>query len=159
MKTRQIQFSVNGTSHKLETDDKRPLLAVLRTDLELTGTKYGCGAGHCGSCTVLVDGKARRSCKLNLADVEGKDVTTIEEFSADGILHPLQRAFAEEGAQQCGFCTPGMIMNAAGLLARKPNANREGIIKGMDGNLCRCGAHVRILRAIEKVAGNKEAVK
>jgi aerobic-type carbon monoxide dehydrogenase small subunit (CoxS/CutS family) len=159
MKKRQIQFSVNGTSHKLETDDKRPLLAVLRTDLELTGTKYGCGAGHCGTCTVLVNGNAKRSCSLTLADVEGKEITTIEEFSADGTLHPLQQAFAEEGAQQCGFCTPGMIMNAAGLLARKPNANREEIIKGMDGNLCRCGAHVRILRAIEKVAGSKEAVQ
>lgn len=155
----QIRLTVNGTSHELETDDKRPLLAVLRTDLALTGTKYGCGAGHCGSCTVLVDGNAKRSCKLTLADVAGKEVTTIEEFSADGSLHPLQQAFVDEGAQQCGFCTPGMIMSAAALLTRKPNANRDEIIKGMDGNLCRCGAHVRILRAIEKAGKTMEAAK
>ncbi len=156
---RQIRFSVNGQSQQLDTDDKRPLLAVLRTDLELTGTKYGCGAGHCGSCTVLVDGNARRSCRLTLADVDGKNVTTIEEFSADGELHPLQQAFADEGAQQCGFCTPGMIMNAAALLSRKPGASRDEIIQGMDGNLCRCGAHLRILRAIEKAGKTMEAGK
>lgn len=151
-----IQLLVNGTSHELETDDKRSLLAVLRTDLALTGTKYGCGAGHCGSCTVLVDGKARRACKLSLADVAGRAVTTIEELGEGGSLHPLQQAFADEGAQQCGFCTPGMVMTAAALLERKPNASREEIVQGMDNNLCRCGAHLRILRAIEKVAGSAE---
>ncbi len=156
---RKLRLKLNGADQVIDTDPGRPLLSVLRTDLALTGTKFGCGEGHCGSCTVLVGGKARRSCSLTLADVEGKEVTTIEGFASDGVLHPLQRAFAEEGALQCGFCTPGMIMNAAALLERKPNASRTEIIEGMDGNLCRCGAHVRILRAIEKAADSMEGAQ
>lgn len=156
---RLLRFTVNGHSHALDTSADRPLLAVLRTDLGMTGTKYGCGQGLCGSCTVLVDGKARRSCSLTLATVEGKDVTTIEGLAAGGVLHPLQRAFAQEGGLQCGFCTPGMIMNAAALLLDKPSPSRDEIIQRMEGNLCRCGTHVRIVRAIEKAATAVEGTR
>ncbi len=156
---RLLRFTVNGHSHALDTSADRPLLAVLRTDLGMTGTKYGCGQGLCGSCTVLVDGKARRSCSLTLATVEGKDVTTIEGLAAGGVLHPLQRAFAQEGGLQCGFCTPGMIMNAAALLLDKPSPSHDEIIQRMEGNLCRCGTHVRIVRAIEKAATAVEGTR
>jgi aerobic-type carbon monoxide dehydrogenase small subunit (CoxS/CutS family) len=133
----------------LQTDDGRTLLWVLRGDLEATGTKYGCGEGVCGSCTVVVDGDAVRSCQATLGSVEGKDVLTIEGLGSDERLHPLQKAFVDHGALQCGFCTPGMIMNAYALLSAKPGIGRQGIIDGMDENLCRCGAHPRIVAAIE----------
>jgi aerobic-type carbon monoxide dehydrogenase small subunit (CoxS/CutS family) len=148
MKT-SIGFRLNGKPQTLETNPDRRLLWVLRTDLELTGTKYGCGSGYCGSCTVIVDGEPIRSCVTSLGRIRDKEVTTIEGLAKNGELHPLQRAFAEHGALQCGYCTPGMIMNAYGLLLEKPEPSREEIVDGMERNLCRCGAHQRIIAAIE----------
>jgi aerobic-type carbon monoxide dehydrogenase small subunit (CoxS/CutS family) len=152
-----IRFKLNGTPVTLDTNADRRLLWVLRTDLELTGAKYGCGEGQCGSCTVIVDGRAVRSCQASLESVQGKEVTTIEGLALDGKLHPLQQAFQEHGALQCGYCTPGMIMNAYGVLLRHPNPTREQIVQGMQPNLCRCGAHTRIIRAIDAAAGQKGA--
>lgn len=148
-----FSFTLNGEAITLETEVDRKLLWVLRTDLEKTGTKFGCGSGFCGSCTVLVDGVAVRSCITNLDFVRGKDVTTIEGLAAEGELHPLQREFLERGAYQCGYCTPGMIMNAHGLLQRNPRPTREEIVRGMENNLCRCSAYKRIIEAIEAYAG------
>ncbi len=149
---RTIRFRLNGRPVALDTEDDRTLLWVLRTDLELTGTKYGCGAGLCGSCTVVVDGQAVRSCQTPLRAVQGKAVTTIEGLATGEGLHPLQQAFADRGAFQCGYCTPGMIMSAYALLQRQPRPTREAIADGLEHNLCRCGAHLRILAAIEAVA-------
>lgn len=149
---RQIRFRLNGRPVSLNTEDDRTLLWVLRTDLELTGTKYGCGEGLCGACTVVVDGEAVRSCLTTLAAVEGKSVTTIEGLEKNGKLHPLQQAFADHGAFQCGFCTSGMIMNAVALLQKEKKPSRAAIIEAMDANLCRCGAHQRILAAIEEAS-------
>jgi carbon-monoxide dehydrogenase small subunit len=147
-----VRFALNGEDMSLKTDPDRPLLWVLRGDLELTGTKYGCGEGHCGSCTVLVDGVAERSCLLNVGEVHGKSVVTIEGLSGNGKLHPLQQAFMEHDALQCGYCTPGMILEAVGLLKANPDPTDAEIITAMDDNYCRCGAHVRILRAIRAVS-------
>jgi aerobic-type carbon monoxide dehydrogenase small subunit (CoxS/CutS family) len=149
----KISFTLNGKPADLTTDGERMLLWVLRTDLGLTGTKYGCGIGVCGACTVIVDGKAVRSCQLPVKAVAGKKVVTIEGLAEDAKLHPLQEAFAKNDAMQCGFCTPGMIMNAYGLLLKNPKPSREQIVEGMNYNLCRCGAHVRIVEAIEAAAG------
>lgn len=149
----QVRFRLNGRPVTLETDEDRTLLWVLRTDLKLSGTKFGCGIGRCGSCTVIVDGTAVRSCGTALKDVQGKDVVTIEGLARDGVLHPLQRTFLEHGAFQCGYCTSGMIMNAYGLLLAQPHPTRQAVIDAMDDNLCRCGAHQRILAAIEAAAG------
>jgi aerobic-type carbon monoxide dehydrogenase small subunit (CoxS/CutS family) len=148
-----IQFTLNGQSVSVDADADRKLLWVLRTELGLTGTKYGCGVGLCGSCTVTVDGKAVRSCLTTLDAARGKDVRTIEGLAEGDDLHPLQAAFHEHGAYQCGYCTPGMIMNAVGLLRRTPSPTREQIIAAMGGNLCRCGAHPRIIDAIAAAAG------
>jgi aerobic-type carbon monoxide dehydrogenase small subunit (CoxS/CutS family) len=145
-------FRLNGQPVHLTVDKSRPLLWVLRTDLALTGTKFGCGEGYCGACTVLVDQRAMRSCSLRVQDVEGRDVTTIEGLASDGRLHPLQQAFIEHDALQCGFCTPGMILTAVGLLRSRPQPTREQIIRGMDDNFCRCGAHTRIVDAIQSAA-------
>jgi aerobic-type carbon monoxide dehydrogenase small subunit (CoxS/CutS family) len=150
-----IAFKLNGKTTSLELDGERKLLWVLRGELGLTGTKYGCGASLCGACTVVVDQEPARSCQLAMADVRGKEVTTIEGLARDGKLHPLQDAFIEHGGMQCGFCTPGMIMNAYGMLLKHPKLTRDQIVSGMDGNLCRCAAHKRILEAIEAVAGRK----
>lgn len=150
-----IRFNLNGTRVSLETDASRSLLWVLRTDLELTGTKYGCGTGLCGACTVMVDGAAVPSCQMSLASVRGKNVTTIEGLERNGRLHPLQQAFAEQGGFQCGYCTPGMIMSAYGLLRSNPRPTREQIVQGMERNLCRCGAHVRIVAAIQTASGQR----
>jgi aerobic-type carbon monoxide dehydrogenase small subunit (CoxS/CutS family) len=147
-----IRFRLNGRPTTLDTDEDRTLLWVLRTDLDLTGTKYGCGEGICGACTVIVGGKAARSCATTLKDVEDKDVTTIEGLAGSGALHPLQEAFIEQGGFQCGFCTSGMIMNAYGLLLEHPKPTRGEILAGMEDNLCRCGAHERIVAAIEAAA-------
>ena len=144
-----IGFTLNGEAVSLETAPERKLLWVLRTDLEKTGTKYGCGVGMCGSCTVLVDGTAVRSCMSDLASVQGKEVVTIEGLAAPGALHPLQREFYERGAYQCGYCTPGMILNAYGLVRNNPDPTREEIVRGMENNLCRCSAYKRILEAVE----------
>ncbi len=147
-----IRFTLNGKPVTLDTEPSRTLLWVLRTDFELTGTKYGCGVGQCGSCTVIVDGKAVRSCQTNLAYVQGKKVTTIEGLASGGKLHPLQAAFAEHGGFQCGYCTPGMIMNAYGMLLGNPKPSNDEIVEGMERNLCRCGAHKRIVEAIAMAA-------
>jgi aerobic-type carbon monoxide dehydrogenase small subunit (CoxS/CutS family) len=148
-----ISFKLNGKHVRLSAADERSLLWALRTDLALTGTKLGCGEGHCGSCTVLLDGVAVRSCLHKVKDVAGKEVVTIEGLEKNGKLHPLQKAFMEHDALQCGFCTPGMILTAFGLLANNPAPTREQIIHGMDQNLCRCGAHTRIIDAIAAAAG------
>ncbi len=148
-----ISFRLNGARVSLETEGDRKLLWVLRTDLELTGTKYGCGESICGSCTVIVDGLPERSCQVALRDVQDKEVITIEGLAQNGELHPLQEAFVDHGALQCGFCTPGMIMNAYALLLDNPTPTRGEIIDGMEDNICRCAAHKRIVEAIEAAAG------
>ncbi|HSB64647.1 MAG TPA: (2Fe-2S)-binding protein [Thermoanaerobaculia bacterium] len=153
-----IAFRLNGKPVRLEVDGDRALLWVLRTDLGLTGTKYGCGASLCGACTVVVGKEAVRSCQLPVKGVRGKDVTTIEGLEQDGRLHPLQEAFADAGGLQCGFCTPGMIMNAYGLLLKNPKPTRSQIRAGMEDNLCRCAAHHRILQAIERVSSRAGGV-
>ncbi len=150
-----IQFRLNGKAVTLDTEGDRTLLWVLRTDLGLTGTKFGCGEGICGSCTVVVDGKAVRSCSVPVSSVAGAEVLTIEGLARGGELHPLQAAFAEHGGFQCGYCTPGQLMNAYALLLAKPHASHDEIVKGMEDNLCRCGAHKRIVAAIEEVARAK----
>jgi len=147
-----IYFKLNEKSVSVTTDGGRTLLWVLRTDLGLTGTKYGCGKALCGACTVMVDDRAVRSCIIPLRSIKGKKVLTIEGLAKNGKLHPIQEAFIKHDALQCGFCTPGMILNAYSLLLRNPQPTREEIIKGMEYNLCRCGAHVRIIRAIESAA-------
>ena len=147
-----IRFKLNGKSMNLTVDSERTLLWVLRSDLGLSGTKYGCGIGFCGACTVLVDKKAIRSCQFPVKDVKGKEVITIEGLSKNGNLHPIQEAFMKHDALQCGFCTPGMILNAYSLLLEDPLPTRTKIIEGMNDNLCRCGAHNRIVQAIETAA-------
>jgi len=147
-----IRFRLNGRPTSLDTDEDRRLLWVLRTDLGLTGAKYGCGAGICGACTVLVDGEAVRSCVTPLRAVRDREVTTIEGLAHDGALHPLQQAFLDHGGFQCGYCTSGMILSAAALLREQPAAGREAIAAGLERHLCRCGAHTRILDAVEAVA-------
>jgi aerobic-type carbon monoxide dehydrogenase small subunit (CoxS/CutS family) len=148
----KISFKLNDKSVSLTTDGERPLLWVLRSDLGLTGTKYGCGKGLCGACTVIVDNRAVRSCVIPVGSIKGKKVLTIEGLARNGKLHPIQEAFAKHDALQCGFCTPGMILNAYGLLLRNPQPTRKEIIEGMEYNLCRCGAHVRIIEAIESAS-------
>ncbi len=149
-----VDFWVNDKAVSLNTLPDRRLLWVLRTDLALTGTKYGCGTGLCGACTVLVNSgagspwSAVRSCLVTLRGVAGKRVVTIEGLAQAGKLHPLQEAFVNRGAMQCGFCTPGMIMNAYGLLLTNPNPTEADVISGMDDNFCRCGSHPRIVQAI-----------
>ncbi len=149
---RTIRFRLNGRPVAMETEDERMLLWLLRNDLELTGTKFGCGLGVCGACTVAVDGEAMRSCQTPLASVQGKSVVTIEGLERDGRLHPLQQAFIDHGGFQCGYCTSGMIMNAFAFLQQQPKPSREAIVEGMDGNLCRCGAHQRIIAAIQEAS-------
>lgn len=151
--TDPIQFTLNGRSVRFDGDGDRTLLWVLRTDFGLTGPKYGCGEGACGACTVLVDGEAVLSCQTPVAAVAGGDVVTIEGLAADGVLHPVQEAFIETGGLQCGFCTPGMVLKAASLLQANPNPTRREIIDGLESNLCRCGAHARIVEAIHIAAG------
>jgi aerobic-type carbon monoxide dehydrogenase small subunit (CoxS/CutS family) len=147
-----IAFKLNDKPVRLNVDGDRTLLWVLRTDLGLTGTKFGCGEGHCGSCTVLLDGVAVRSCLRKVKDVQGKELVTIEGLARDGVPHPVQKAFMEHDALQCGFCTPGMVLTAVALLAKNPTPTREEIVRGMEQNLCRCGAHTRIIDAIQTAA-------
>lgn len=148
----KIKFELNGKPVEAEVEKDQFLLWVLRTQFNLTGTKYGCGMGYCGSCTVLMDGDPVRSCNIMMEDVAGTRIVTIEALAEDGELHPLQQAFVDHDALQCGFCTPGMIMNAAGLLKKNPEPTRQEIISGMNDNLCRCGAHNRIIDAIESAS-------
>ena len=148
-----ITFKLNDKPVRLNVDGDRALLWVLRTDLGLTGTKFGCGEGHCGSCTVLVNGVAVRSCLRKVKEVKDKEVVTIEGLAKGGVLHPVQKAFLEHDALQCGFCTPGMVLTAVGLLTSNPKPTREQILRGLEQNLCRCGAHTRIVDAIQSAAG------
>jgi aerobic-type carbon monoxide dehydrogenase small subunit (CoxS/CutS family) len=150
-----IELHVNGAALRVAAESERSLLSVLRDDLDLTGAKYGCGEGQCGACTVLIDGYPQRSCLTPVGSVAGKQITTIEGLAPAGKLHPLQRAFLVLGAMQCGYCTSGMIMAAAGLLKRNPNPTRAEILRHMEGNLCRCGTYPRILAAIQKAAKEK----
>lgn len=147
-----ISFILNGESVRVTANGQRPLLWVLRTDLGLTGTKFGCGQSLCGACTVLIDNKAVRSCIYPVRNAEGREVTTIEGLSKNGKLHPLQEAFVKHDALQCGYCTPGMILTAYSLLYENPDPMREEIIQRMNQNLCRCGAHTRIIDAIQTAA-------
>jgi len=149
---RTIRFKLNGKEVSVETSPERMLLWVLRTDLEHTGAKYGCGEGYCGTCTVLVDGKPERSCQFPLAKVEGKSVLTIEGLAKGGRLHPIQQAFVDHGAFQCGYCTPGMILEAYALLLRKPSPTEAEIADALEGNICRCGTYARVIAAVRQAS-------
>jgi aerobic-type carbon monoxide dehydrogenase small subunit (CoxS/CutS family) len=151
-----IHFKVNGEPMRISVESTRMLLWVLRTDLGITGPKYGCGKGICGACTVLVDNEPILSCQTPIADVKEKEVVTIEGLAKDGTLHPVQKAFIKHDALQCGFCTSGMILKAYGLLLKNYTPTREEIIEGMDENLCRCGSYKRIIEAIETAAREME---
>jgi aerobic-type carbon monoxide dehydrogenase small subunit (CoxS/CutS family) len=143
---------VNGTQRRVEAPSQESLLSVLRNRLYLTGTKYGCGEGQCGACTVLLDGRPARSCRTAVSEAAGKKITTIEGLEKDGRLHPVQAAFLEAEAFQCGYCTPGMIVSAVGLLAANRNPSEEEIASRMSGNICRCGTYPRILDAVKRAA-------
>jgi aerobic-type carbon monoxide dehydrogenase small subunit (CoxS/CutS family) len=147
-----VRFTVNGKARQVGTDLRRTLLEVLREDLGLTGTKYGCGEGHCRACTVLIDGKAEQACQTTMDEVEGRKIETIEGLANGGKLHPVQEAFVKEGAVQCGYCVPGMIMVTVGLLRRNPAPTKAEIISGLNGNLCRCCGYGNILNAVERAA-------
>jgi isoquinoline 1-oxidoreductase subunit alpha len=147
-----IQLAINGRSYSVDADPQTTLLSVLRENLDLTGSKYGCGEGMCGACTVLVDGKAQRSCITRVGSVGQKQITTIEGLASGDHLHPVQEAFLEVGALQCGYCTSGMIMSAVALLQKNPNPQEKDIVGFMDGNVCRCGTYPRIVSAIQKAA-------
>ena len=146
------KLKINGRSVRASADADRSLLSVLRDDLDLTGCKYGCGEGQCGACTVLVDGVPVRSCTTEVGSVAGKSITTIEGLGQNGQLHPLQQAFLECDAMQCGYCTCGMIMSGVGLLRANPNPSNEQIVRAMNGNVCRCGTYQRIVAAVSKAA-------
>lgn len=148
----KVKFELNGKQVEVQLEENQTLLWVLRTNFNLTGTKYGCGEGYCGSCTVLVNDEPVRSCVTALEDVKGAKVVTIEGLADGEKLHPVQQAFVDHDALQCGYCTPGMILNATALLKKNPEPTRKEIIDGMDGNLCRCGAHTRIIMAIESAS-------
>jgi aerobic-type carbon monoxide dehydrogenase small subunit (CoxS/CutS family) len=143
---------INGAKRPVDSDPDRTLLSVLRDDLGLTGAKYGCGEGECGACTVLIDGRMARSCSTRVGAAADKQIRTIEGLAQADKLHPVQEAFLEAGALQCGYCTPGMIMSAVALLERKPDATRAEIVQALNGNICRCGTYTRIVAAVEKAA-------
>lgn len=147
-----IRFKLNNKETELVTDPNQILLWVLRNHFSLTGTKYGCGIGFCGSCTVLIDNEPVRSCMIPVSDVAGKSVVTIEGLAPGEKLHPVQQAFIDHDALQCGFCTPGMILTAVGLLDKNPSPTRDDIVSGLEDNLCRCGAHTRIIDAVTDAA-------
>jgi aerobic-type carbon monoxide dehydrogenase small subunit (CoxS/CutS family) len=147
-----IELQVNGKTYRSSAPGERPLLNVLRDELGLTGAKYGCGEGQCGACTVLLDGRAVRSCVTRLGAVAGRAITTIEGLAPAGGLHPVQEAFLEADALQCGYCTPGMILSAVALLSRNPDPGVAEIVRFMDGNICRCGTYPRIIAAIRSAA-------
>jgi len=146
------ELHVNGARRKINADADRSLLSVLRDDLELTGTKYGCGEGQCAACTVLVEGQPTKSCLTKVGSVAGKRIITIEGLAPEGKLHPVQQAFLEADALQCGWCTPGMILGAVGLLQRTPNPSEREIVSGMNGHICRCGTYPRIVKAVQMAA-------
>ena len=147
-----IDLVVNGARRRLDADPQRSLLTVLREDLDLTGSKYGCGEGQCGACTVLIEGQPTRSCLIKIGAAAGKSVVTIEGLETGGQLHPLQEAFLGAGAMQCGFCTAGMIVAGAGLLRRNPDPEEPEIRKALEGNVCRCGTYTRIVSAVRAAA-------
>jgi aerobic-type carbon monoxide dehydrogenase small subunit (CoxS/CutS family) len=147
-----IQLDVNGRRHSISSPGGASLLYVLREELGLTGTKYGCGEGQCGACTVLINGTPRRSCQLSVADASGKSVLTIEGLEQNGQLHPVQQAFLDHDAFQCAYCTSGLIMSSVALLQKNPHPNSSDIIQALQGNICRCGAHPRIFAAVKQAA-------
>jgi aerobic-type carbon monoxide dehydrogenase small subunit (CoxS/CutS family) len=147
-----LELQINGVSHRVEVDPERSLLSVLRDDLDLTGSKYGCGEGQCGACTVLVDGRPTRSCLTKAAAVAQRPIATIEGLEQNGQLHPVQTAFAEADAMQCGYCTPGMIMEAVALLRRKGDPTAPEVAHALEGHICRCGTYDRIVRAVRRAA-------
>lgn len=149
---RITQLDVNGVRHRIDADAERTLLSVLRDDLDLTGTKYGCGEGQCAACTVLIDGQPTKSCLTKVGTVAGKRIVTIEGLAKEGELHPVQQAFLDAEAMQCGWCTPGMILGAVGLLARTPHPTDAEIVSGMNGHICRCGTYPRIVAAIREAS-------
>ena len=151
-----FQLQVNGREREVAADRERSLLSVLRDDLQLTGCKYGCGEGECGACTVLIDGQTTRSCVTTVGDCAGKQVKTVESLEQNGQLHPLQQAFLECGAMQCGYCTTGMIMSGVALLEKHTHPTRDDIIEGMNGNICRCGTYQRIIAAVQAAAGRQK---
>jgi aerobic-type carbon monoxide dehydrogenase small subunit (CoxS/CutS family) len=153
---RVTELNVNGSARRLNANSERSLLSVLRDDLDLTGAKYGCGEGQCGACTVLLDGEAVRSCITPVSKAAGKRITTIEGLETDGRLHPLQEAFLETGAMQCGYCTSGMIMSGVSLLAKSAQPTESEIVHGMQGNICRCGTYPRIVAAV-RIAAKRRA--
>ncbi len=158
--SRSFEIRVNGRAFSVTTDENRPLLDVLREEFGLTGTKYGCGEGECAACNVLLDGEVIRSCITTISEVDGAQITTIEGLAGDGQLHPVQKAFIDRRAMQCGYCVPGQIISAVALLHENPNPTRDEIIEGMDGNLCRCCNYPNILAAVEHAAKlAKEAAK
>jgi aerobic-type carbon monoxide dehydrogenase small subunit (CoxS/CutS family) len=154
-----LTLLVNGTEHRVDANEDESLLYVLRDHLQLTGTKYGCGEGQCGACTVLLEGTPVRSCRIQASAVSGKKITTIEGLGRGDELDPVQQAFLEVEAFQCGYCTPGMVLSAAALLDHTPNPTREQILRRMDGNLCRCGTYPRIIEAVERAAELKRKSK
>jgi aerobic-type carbon monoxide dehydrogenase small subunit (CoxS/CutS family) len=154
-----IKFQLNGKKTEALIDPGQTLLWVLRNHFGLTGTKFGCGMGFCGSCTVLIDNEPVRSCQLSVGEAAGKNIVTIEGLSSDGKLHPVQKAFVEHDSLQCGYCTPGMIMNATGLLLKNPSPTVEEIKKGMEDNYCRCGAHKRIIEAVQTASKDMKGGK
>jgi len=154
-----IRFTLNGKPVSLSVDPERMLLWVLRTELGLTGAKFGCGEGYCGACTVIIDGRAARSCQTPMKIIAGRKVLTIEGLEKNGRLHPLQEAFMKHDASQCGYCTPGMILSAYGLLQTKPKPTEKDILDALEGNLCRCGAHQRIVLAVEEAAATLQGAK
>jgi len=147
-----IGLEINGKRYAVQSAPETPLLYVLRDELGLTGTKYGCGEGQCGACTVLLGGAPRRSCQIPLSAAASRSITTIEGLEKDGHLHPVQQAFLDAGAFQCAYCTPGMILSSVGLLSTNPNPSSAEIIQTLQGNLCRCGTYPRILEAVQKAA-------
>jgi len=149
---RITELHVNGNKLRIDVAADRSLLSVLRDDLDLTGSKYGCGEGQCGACTILIDGQPARSCVTPVSSAVGKKILTIESLERNGRLHPLQEAFLEAEAMQCGYCTPGMIMSGVALLGENPNPSEAEIVKSMEGNICRCGTYPRIVAAIRKAS-------
>lgn len=154
-----INLKINGKPRSVKTNPERMLLDVLREDLHLTGPKYGCGEGQCRACTVLMDGKPVTSCRVPAKQAENKEIVTIEGLARGDTLHPVQEAFLLEGAMQCGYCVPGMILTAAGLLEKNPNPSQEQIVEWMNGNLCRCCGYSRILSAVRRAAEAKALVR
>jgi len=153
-----MNLNVNGKKQRIDVDPQTPLLYVLRDQLNLTGTKYGCGEARCGACSVVVDGQVMRSCVTPVGRVADKQITTIEGLNNDGKLTPLQEAFLKADALQCGYCTSGMIVAASNLLSKNPKPSREEIVKHMDGNICRCGTYLRIVKAVQIAAGTAKEV-